>query len=222
VEKFVNGFYRFSGALWNGFLRFCSTFAWPIGIGGGIAFGALFIAMYWGGAFTPKKTIEQVREETIQQLSEEERQYLATAIVRDAMLTNEPVDVQEGIAWSILNYRKVYKVDIPTIVKNSLTMIPLNYQRKKTLIATSSRYVRWVEASGGQWTAALALADRMVTKGSTALTQQSLSCATHYIRKKRKTHQEEPEALAQLEREMREVSKGTGPNPGEARFFCPK
>lgn len=218
----MEGFYKVSGMLWNGFLRFCSTFAWPLGIGGGIALGALFVVMYWGGAFTPKKSIEQVRVETIQKLSEDERDYLAVAIIRDSMLTAEPIRVQEGVAWAILNYRKHYGIDIPTIVKHSLTMVPLNYTRKETMFATSRGYVKYVEASGGQRTAALALADRMVTKGVAALSDPALACATQYIRKKRGTHQESDEAIKRLETELREVPKGTTANPGEARFFCPK
>ncbi len=218
----MEGFYRFMGVFWGGFLRFLSTFAWPVCIGLALMGSVVSVFMYWGGAFKPKMTIDQVRTETILKLSEDEREYLAVAIIRDAMLTGEPLRVQEGVGWAVLNFRKHYGVDIPTIVSKSLTMIPLNFVRERTLVATSRKYVRYVEASSGQWTAALALADRLVTKNVSALSDPALACATQYIRKRRGTHQESAAVVKRLETELREVPKGTSPNPGEARFFCPK
>jgi hypothetical protein len=217
-----DGFYRFSGAIWGGFLRFCSTFAWPLGIGGGIAIGALLVVMYWGGAFTPKKNIETIRQETIQKFSETEREYLAAIIYRDAIASGEPIRVQEGVGWAAINYRRVNGVDISTIFGKGLTMVPLGYMRKHAYWASLTYIKKW-EASTGDWTAALNRADALITKGKAAVSDPTLLCATHYIRKVRGTHREEPEALAGLTNgSMAEVPKGTGPNPGDARFFCPK
>lgn len=219
----MDGFYKLCGMVWGGFLRFCSTFAWPLGIGGGIALGALLVVMYWGGAFTPKRTIEQMRVETVDDLSKEEREYLAVAIIRDAMVESEPERVQEGVAWSVVNFRKKYGVDIPTIVKNSLTMVPLNYEGGRPLIPTIKFYVLYREANAGQRKAALALADKIVTKGSAALSDQALICSTQYIRKPRSTHTPPEDVIKRFENpgEFKEVPKGTSANPGAGRFFCP-
>ncbi len=222
LDKVLKGCSAFCGTLFGGFLAFCRTFAWPLSFALGMGLVALVAAFYFAGHFTPKQTVEQARIETIQKLSEDERKLLATAIIRDAMLKSEPLRVQEGVGWANLNYRKTYGVGIANIVKKSLTMIPVNYVRQKFLAETQSWWVKTFEASDSQWTEALALADRLVAKGSAALSDQSLACATHYVRKKRETHEESPEAIAQLEAEMSEVPKGSGANPGQARFFCPK
>ncbi len=208
-------------AFGNGVLRIVSALAWPIGIGGGIAVGALLVVMYWGGSFTSKKTLKEVQEETVQEVTQAQRDYVAAAIARDAINSGEPNRVHEGIAWAVINYSRTYNVDIPTVVSKSLTTVPVGYERRG-IRAFQLWWVKRFDANAAQWNAALARADQLLARGKAALSDPSLACVTHYIRKPRSTFTEPSEATERLIREMREVPTPSGPNPGAARFFCPR
>ena len=215
----LKGLGTLCGVIWGAFLGFCRTFAWPLGFAAAVIGSVAMGFMWWEDHFTHRKTVEEKRIETVQKLSDDERTYLATAILRDAIITAEPIHVQEGVGWAVLNYKKKFNVDIPTIVRNSLTMLALD-QKGGPLIPTSSRYVM-KEVSEGQRNEAFALADRLVSKQAAALSDPALTCATQYIRKKRITWSPSKEVVAKLEApEFKEVPKSNAVNPGEGRFFC--
>lgn len=222
MQKWFNNAWLVVVALWEPFHRLIVAFRWPVAFVAA-AVGVTATGFIWyEGYFTPKKTIEQVRVETVRKLSEEERKYIAVAIIRDALLTSEPERVQEGIAWSVLNFHTKYGVDIPTIVRNSLTQVPLNSDEGPA-IPTSSMYVLYREASSGQRTVAYAMADRMITKRAAGLSDPALVCSTQYIRKPRKTWKPSDAVIRVFTNTalFKEVPKGTSANPGEGRFFCP-
>lgn len=223
MEKWLKNAWLVILAMWEPFHRLIVSFKWPIAAVASVGVMALVVVWsafsWWEGGFTPKKTVEEKRIETVQKLSDDERKYLATAILRDAIIMSEPIRVQEGVGWAVLNYKKKFNVDIPTIVRNSLTMLPLD-QKGGPFVPTSSRWVMR-EVSDGQVTEAYAIADRLVMKQAAALSDPALACTTQYIRKKRITWSPSKEVVAKLESpEFKEVPKGQSANPGEARFFC--
>jgi hypothetical protein len=171
-------------------------------------------------AFTPARTIEQARQETVYTVTEEQREYIAALICRDAVMENEPIRVQDGVAWAAINYSRTYGIEIQQVVSRGLTMIPLNHTRTSTYLF-SLNYIRSIECRR-HWNAALARADQLLTRGRNALSDPSLGCVTHYVRKPRSTHNEPPEIIQRLVNEMRELPPGGGANPGVARFFCPR
>jgi hypothetical protein len=224
MQKWIQNTWLVILAMWEPFHRLLVSFKWPIAFAvaaiGSVAALAIVGFMWWEDAFKHKKTVDEKRIETVQKLRDDERTYLATAIIRDAMLTSEPIRVQEGVGWAVLNYRKKFNVDIPTIVKNSLTMLPLNHKGGGPLLPTSSRFVM-KEASDGQITEAYALADRLVAMQAAVLSDPALSCATQYVRKKRITWSPSKEIVEKFESsEYKEVPKSNAPNPGDGRFFC--
>ena len=129
--------------------------------------------------------------------------------------------MQEGVGWAVINFANRYNLDIPQVVTGAYTRIPLNYKRKKMYIFSVTYVKKW-EATTGQWDAALARADALIAKKKAALSDQSLGCATQYVRKDRKTFTEPEEAIQQIESEMTELPPGKGDNPGVTRFFCAK
>ncbi len=212
----MDKFLKVMSVFWSGVLGLIRPFIWPMTFVCCVGVAVALFFMYWSGSFAPKKTIEQARQETVFAVTEAERDHIAALIIRDAVLANEPIRVQEGVAWAAINYGRTYGIEIPQVVSRGLTMIPLNHERGVYMFSLG--YIKW--EAGRNWDAALARADQLLTRGRAALTDQSLSCVTHYIRKPRKTHTERPELIERLVKEMRELPKVTSPNPGEARFFC--
>jgi hypothetical protein len=174
----MDGFIKLMSAAGNGFLRLIGTFTWPIAFVAAAGLSVLLLAMYWGGAFTPARTIEQVRQETVYAVTQEQREYVAAAMIRDAIVTNEPIRVQEGVAWAVINYSRTYGVDIPVVVSRSLTMIPLGYERSSDPWFVLG-YVRRVDANTATWNAALASgsAAHARTRGA----QRSIACVRHAL-----------------------------------------
>ncbi len=209
-------------AIWEPLHRLIVAFRWPVAFAV-VALGSVALGFFWWeGFFTPKKTIDDVRVETVRKLSEVERKYIAVAIIRDALVESEPERVQEAVALSVLNFHKEYGIDIPTIVRNSLTQIPLN-SNEGPAIPTISTYVLYREANSGQRTVAYAMADKIITKRAAGLSDKALACSTQYIRKPRKTWKPSTKVTAVFTNaaEFKEVPKPVSANPGEARFFCP-
>lgn len=153
-------------------------------------------------------------------LSELEAECVVAAIHSDARWAGDvDLTVRREIARTVIRNARVYRRDICDVFRLGLTLVPEGYTRWGGYFRTE-KYVRnSLEATEASWKSDLQLVQEL-------LKENGDGCATHYLRKPRKSDwmAQSDKARAAMRLQMRSVGRAKddkGTEIGNAEFFCP-
>lgn len=153
-------------------------------------------------------------------LSEHESECLVAAIHADARWAGDgDLAVRRDIALTVMRHAKTFKRDVCDVFRSGLTLIPEKYTRWNLYYRTEKYIRNSLEATEASWKSDLQLVQQLQKSPTTG-------CATHYVRKPRKSNwlAQSEGARAEIRSKMQSVGRAQqdGKEVGEAEFFCPK
>ncbi len=156
------------------------------------------------------------------QLSELEADCVVAAIHSDARWAGDVDEaVRREVGRAVIRHARVFKRDVCDVFSGGLTLVPEGYKRWGGLYSRNVTYVRnSLEATEASWKSDLQIVQGLFTEGANG-------CATHYLRKRRKSDwiAQSEKARVGIRSTMRSVGRAKnerGEEIGEAEFFCPR
>ena len=153
------------------------------------------------------------------QLSELETECVVAAIHSDARWSGDAdLVVRREVGRAVLRHARLFRRDVCDVFRRGLTLVPEAYKRWGWYFR-SEKYVRnSLEATDASWKSDLQLVHDLLKE------KNGEGCATHYLRKARKSDWvAQPETARKLIRStMKSVGKAkeNGRDVGDAEFFC--
>lgn len=156
------------------------------------------------------------------QLSELESDCVVAAIHADARWAGDVDEaVRREVGRAVIRHARVFRRDICDVFRLGLTLVPNGYKRWGGFYFRTEKYVRnSLEATEASWKSDLQLVQGLFKEGADG-------CATHYLRKPRKSDwiAQSGTARDEIRATMRSVGRAKnqkGSEVGSAEFFCPR
>lgn len=156
------------------------------------------------------------------QLSELESDCVVAAIHADARWSGDVDEaVRREVGRAVIRHAREFRRDVCDVFRLGLTLVPDGYKRWGGFYFRTEKYVRnSLEATEASWKSDLQLVQELFK-------ERADGCATHYLRKSRKSDwiAQSGTARADIRATMRSVGrakKEDGTEVGEAEFFCPR
>lgn len=153
-------------------------------------------------------------------LSDLEAECVVAAIHADARWAGDvDLAVRREIGRAVLRHARVYRRDACDVFRLGLTLVPPGFERWNPYFRTESYVRNSLEATEASWKSDLQLVGELVKEGGNG-------CATHYLRKSRKSDwlAQSESAREAMRKTMKSVgrAKEDGKGIGVAEFFCPR
>lgn len=156
------------------------------------------------------------------QLSELETECVVAAIHADARWAGDVDEaVRREVGRAVIRHARVFRRDVCDVFRLGLTLVPEGYKRWGGVYFRTEKYVRnSLEATEASWKSDLQLVRGLLKEGADG-------CATHYLRKSRKSDwiAQSETAREKIRATMRSAGRAKnekGEGVGEAEFFCPR
>lgn len=154
------------------------------------------------------------------QLSELETECVVAAIHADARWAGDvDLAVRREVGRAVIRHARVFRRDVCDVFRLGLTLVPEGYKRWGGVYFRTEKYVRnSLEATEASWRSDLQLVQELFKEGADG-------CATHYLRKSRKSDwiAQSEKARAGIRASMRSAGRAKndkGEEVGDAEFFC--